>query len=169
MSNALMTIAVGVVVERSKAATQWDDFLWRPVAVLPGEPDTPAWTKLSGDEQRLSFYAGTATIELYRTETTQYRDNLASGTPSLWVVLRHRAGDPPHEVHLVTANPTEGEASTESGSDIVDAVPMPRSIAATIAAFVAEHHVERTFIKRQRDKPDPGALGRRPPVRQRDS
>ena len=33
--GALLTIAVGVVVERSKAASPWLDFVWRPAAVLP--------------------------------------------------------------------------------------------------------------------------------------
>jgi hypothetical protein len=33
----------------------------------------------------------------------------------------------------------------------------------TIAAFVAEHHVEQVFSKRKRDRIDPEALGRRPP------
>ena len=55
----------------------------------------------------------------------------------------------------------EGEAFTEAGTDLVEAVPMPSAIAATVAAFVAEHHVERTFHKRARDRADPEALGRR--------
>jgi hypothetical protein len=31
-------------------------------------------------------------------------------------------------------------------------VPMPESIAEAVEAFVAEHHVERPFFKRQRDR-----------------
>ena len=45
--------------------------------MLAGEPDTPPWTKLSDDGERATFYAGAPTIELYRTETGNYRDNLA--------------------------------------------------------------------------------------------
>jgi hypothetical protein len=33
-----------------------------------------------------------------------------------------------------------------------------------IEAFVAEHHVERPFVKRQRDRADPEALARRAPI-----
>ncbi|MGB9062319.1 MAG: DUF3305 domain-containing protein, partial [Pseudolabrys sp.] len=40
---------VGVVVERSKGASQWVDFHWRPVTILVGVPDTPPWTKLTDD------------------------------------------------------------------------------------------------------------------------
>ena len=32
-----------------------------------------------------------------------------------------------------------------------------------IEAFVAEHHVERPFVKRKRDRADPEALARRGP------
>ena len=36
---------------------------------------------------------------------------------------------------------------------------MPQPIAEMVAAFVAEHHVERQFFKRKRDRADPEALG----------
>jgi hypothetical protein len=98
---------------------------------------------------------------LYRTETTNYRDNLAPGTPSLWVVLRPTGAEPPYDVVAVTADPAEGEAFTEAGNDLVDAVPMPEEMANVVAAFVAEHHVERAFVKRKRDRANPEALGRR--------
>jgi hypothetical protein len=158
----LATISVGVLVERSKGLTQWTDFYWRPVGVLAGVPSTPPWTKLSDDGERAQFYAGTAEIELHRTETTNYRDNLASGQPSLWVALRPAEGqDPPYTLLTVTADPAEGEGLTEAGSDLIEAVPMPPAVAAVIAQFIAEHHVERVFVKRKRDRANPEALGRR--------
>ena len=91
----LQTIAVGVVVERTKGVTRWSDFAWRPVSVLTGTPATPPWTKLSDDGERATFFAGMAEIELYRTETTYYRSNLESGSPALWVSLRAADTDPP--------------------------------------------------------------------------
>ncbi len=39
-----------------------------------------------------------------------------------------------------------------------------RSIRGVIEAFVAEHHVERPFFKRKRDRADPEALARRGPL-----
>ena len=39
----------------------------------------PPWTELSDDGERATFYAGAADIELYRSETAYYRDNLATG------------------------------------------------------------------------------------------
>lgn len=149
---AQLTITVGVVVERQKATSPWLDFLWRPVAVLPGIPEAEPWTPLASAGDHTTFFAGTATIALYRTETANYIDNLECGTPLLWVVLRASGGQPPYEVVAVTADPAEGEAFTEAGNDLVETVPMPGEIACAVEAFIAEHHVERPFFKRQRDR-----------------
>jgi hypothetical protein len=165
VAPALATIAVGVVVERRKAQSPWIDFTWKPVAALAGVPDASPWSLLSQDEDTATFYAGAADIELYRTETAHYRDNLGSGTPMLWVALRPTGVDPPYELFAVTADPAEGEAWAQSDCDLVDVVPMPDVVRSVIDAFIAEHHVERPFYKRQRDRADPEALARRSPMR----
>jgi len=159
----LASIPVGVVVERSKGSSPWVDFHWRPVSILAGVPDTPAWTKLAEDADRTTFYAGATSIELYRTETAHYRDNLQTEEPLLWVILRPAEGDPPYHLMAVTADPAEGEGMTEAGADIVEAVSMPESVQEAIAAFVVEHHVEREFVKRKRDRANLDALARRGP------
>jgi hypothetical protein len=161
MSAPLGSIPVGVVVERTKSASQWSDYLWRPAAVLVGVPDTPAWTVLEGDDERTLFYVGSSVIELHRTETPYYRDNLATRAPLLWVMLSPTEGEPPYKLVTVTADPAEGEALTLAGDNLVDTVPMPATIADTLAAFIAEHHVEREFVKRKRDRANPEALARR--------
>ncbi|MBI4367332.1 MAG: DUF3305 domain-containing protein [Deltaproteobacteria bacterium] len=142
---------------------QWADYYWRAVGVLAGQPETAAWTKISDDGERATFYAGAAEIELYRTETTYYRSNLESGAPALWVALRAAEGETPFTVAVVTADPTEGESLTETGTDLIEQVPMPEVIQETVAAFVAQHHVEQPFVKRKRDRADPEALARRKP------
>jgi Protein of unknown function (DUF3305) len=161
---ALVHIRVGVVVERHKAESPWADFLWRPVSVLAGEPAAAPWTLLGSAGGVHTFYAGAATVELYRTETANYLRNLASGAPSLWVVLRQTGAEPPYEVFAVTADPAEGEAFTEAGNDLVDCVPMPGAIVEALEAFITQHHVERPFHKRERDRADPEALARRSPT-----
>ena len=161
MSAPLLVIPVGVLVERSKSSNPWAEFYWRATGVLAGQPDTPAWTLLSDDGQRATFYAGTADVALYTTETGFYRDNLSSGAPALWVALQAANGDPPFTVAAVTADPAEGESFTEAGTELVEQVPMPLSIQQIVAAFVAEHHVERPFLKRKRDRANPEALARR--------
>jgi hypothetical protein len=165
VAPALAKIAVGVVVERRKAQSRWIDFTWKPVAVLAGVPDAAPWTMLSQDADGATFYAGAAEIELYRTETAQYRDNLGSSTPMLWVALRPTGVEPPYELFAVTADPSEGEAWAQSDCDLVEVVPMPDAMRSVVDAFIAEHHVERPFYKRERDRADPEALARRPPTR----
>ena len=157
-------IAVGIVAERRRAQSPWIDFTWQPIAVLAGQPEAAPWTLLSQDGERASFYVGSAEIGLYRTEAANYRDNIAGSAPMLWVALRPTGGEPPYQISGVTADPAEGEAWTEAGSDLVDVVPMPETVRATIAAFVVEHHIERPFHKRERDRADPEALARRAPM-----
>ncbi|HEY2137475.1 MAG TPA: DUF3305 domain-containing protein [Xanthobacteraceae bacterium] len=160
----LARTVVGVVVERRKAKSPWADYVWRPIAVLPGAPDAPPWTALEGDDETTRFFAGIAEVGLYRSDTPQYRDNLASGRPGLWVVLRSTGGEPPYEIVAVTADPSEGEALTESGAELVEPVPMPESIRQMVEAFIAEHHVEQEFFKRKQTRADPEALARRVPA-----
>lgn len=158
--TALGQIPVGVVVERRKAKSMWVDFLWRPVSVLVGVPSAAPWTPLDTEAETTLFFAGEAVIELHRTETTNYRDNLASGAPALWVALRPVASERPYEILAVTADPAEGEALTGAGSNLVEAVPMPPKVREALVRFIAEHHVERPFVKRQRRPAEPTLVGR---------
>jgi hypothetical protein len=157
----LLRIPVGVVVERRKASSRWAGVIWRPVTLLAGLPDAAPWTVLATEGQTVTFYAGAAEIELYRSDTENYRRNLESGSPSVWVALQPTANDPPYEIAAVTADPAEAEGLTESAQAIVEAVAMPESLRDAVAAFVAEHHVERIFEKRTRDRANPEALARR--------
>ena len=122
----LVRIPVGIVVGRYKADSPWTDFVWRAVAVLPDEPDTKSWTVLRDEGGGTTlFYAGSTMVDLYISETARYRDNLASGCPSIWTVLSPAEGTWPYSVAAATADPAEGEAFTEAGANLVEAVPMP--------------------------------------------
>ena len=160
-SVPLLRIPVGVIVERRKAELQWTDFVWRGVAVLPDEPQMGPWTALREQGDSTMFYAGSAAIDLYRSETARYRENLASGNPSVWIVLSPSDGPWAYQVAAVTADPAEGEAFTEAGANLVEAVPMPEVLRGAVENFIAEHHVEREFVKRERHRADPEALARR--------
>ena len=155
-STALARIAVAVLVERRTARSPWLDFIWRPVAVLAGAPEATPWTPLSATQDATLFYAGDTIIELYRTETANYRSNLASGAPALWVILRPDLSRHAYNLLAVTADPAEGEALADAGRDLIEPVPMPPGIADAIGGFIAKYHVERPFFKRQRDRSDKG-------------
>jgi hypothetical protein len=161
-STALARISVGVVIERRKAKSMWVDYLWQPVSVFAGIASAAPWTALQPEAERTLFFAGEAVIELHRTETTNYRDNLASAAPALWVVMCPAACDPPYQLLAVTADPAEGEAFTDAGNNLVGAVPMPSDIAEIISRFIAWHHVDRPFVKRQRDRQIPSHRTARP-------
>jgi hypothetical protein len=143
---------VGVVVRRRAVDNPWIDHMWSPVLLLDEVPATPPWSVLSREEGTTVYYAGSAIIDLYSSETANYRDNLMDGEPRVWVALRQQGGGAELELTKVTADPTEGEALFESGSEVIGTVPMPPDIAAWIAAFVDAFHIERPFQKRKRDR-----------------
>jgi hypothetical protein len=156
---ATETILVSVVLERRVAVSQWADHLWLPVAVLPGDPAIAHGTKLGSTDTGERFFAGSFHLDLHRTDTPTYRDNLASYAPRIWIAVRAGSGPAMPEIVGVTADPAEGEAYTEAGDDIVEHVPMAPEIAGLLAEFIQAHHVERVFIKRKRrdwsaDEPD---------------
>lgn len=157
------TIAVGVVAERSKGTGPWSDFLWRAVSAFHGVPDTPAWTKLSDDGERATFFVGTADIELYRSEAGNYRENLLVEEPLLWVALRSTAGEPPYVLAGATVDPTEGESWVALGTDLVDSVAMPKAVEVIVSDFVAEHYAAQPFRKRERDRANPEGMARHAP------
>jgi hypothetical protein len=154
-------LPVGIVVGRRTVDNPWVDHIWTAVAVLPEVPAATPWSVLASGAAGEDYYAGAAEIELHTVDTAQLRDNLLTGSPKIWMALRPTGGEPPLDIAGVTADPAEGEAFTEAGGDIVQAVAMPPEIAHAVAVFVEAHHVEREFFKRQRDKAGPG--GRRGP------
>lgn len=153
-------IVVGLVVERLDPSSSWGEPIWRPVQVLDGVPDVPAWTVLSRGADRVRYFAGTFALKLYSTETAYYRDNLLDAGAKIWVVLRPDGAEPPIDVVSVTVDPTEGEGFTSTGTVVVDVVDMPEAIAAEVARFVEANHVERVFEKRKRDKRAPKMVER---------
>ena len=119
-------------------------------------------------EGRRLYFAGTAAVWLYPSDTPNYRSNLAAASPRIWVVLRpaegaaHAEGDGPGMVlQGVTVDAGEAETFGDTVADLVEALPMPPGLLARTASFVARHHVDRPFHKRRRDRADPEALGRR--------
>ena len=155
-----ISMSIGVVARRRKIEHKWAEFSWKAIAVLPGAAelavgDGASWHELSSGEDWTDFYAGALPLTLYRTDTEAYRDNLASTTPSVFVVMRKTEdGDPETAAGLVlaavTASPYEGQDYLDNGEDIVEAVPMPPPLVSWMADFVERHHVEEQFVKRQR-------------------
>ena len=153
---------IGIVAEERQPVSPWAETAIVPVAALAGAPDAPPWTRLGEDASGgRRVYAGAARLDFHRSDTANYRENLATGEPKLWVVLRPTGLVPAYELRVVTADPAEGEAFTQIPGDTVEPVPMPDEVAAALQAFIEAHHVERGFFKRRRDEGEDGARRRR--------
>ncbi len=158
-----LRIPVSVIVERRPASSPWIEHVWMPVAVLPAPTVAKPWTVLHRNNGLTAYIAGQAEVELHPSDTVGYKANLDSGRPLLWVVLRPCLDEPGMELHRVLADPTEAEALvTVGGEEVIEPVPMPGPVREALEAFVAEHHRDRGFFKRRRDRADPEALAARP-------
>ena len=150
-SEPQLTIPMGVVIRRSSGVTRWARHVWRAVAVLPGAPDAH-WRELRAEGDVVEFHAGTLPLELYRTDAEAYLHELSGQTPSIYVVLRENAESGRLELVRVTASPYEAQDHADTSEDIVEKVPMPDGLAATIRDFAEAHHEAETFVKRKRDR-----------------
>src|SRR3954463_2945413 len=153
---------VGLVLRRRSIDNPWVDHAWSPLAILEQVPETAPWSLLSTEGDATLYYAGSASIDLFSSDTANYRDNLIDGDPRIWVALCRPDGGAELELTKVTADPSEGEAMFESGCDVIGTVAMPADIASWIAGFVDQFHVERVLHKRKRDRagdrqPPPGS------------
>ncbi|WP_296936661.1 DUF3305 domain-containing protein [uncultured Marinobacter sp.] len=147
-------LQVGAVVRRSPGVTRWAKHVWKPVAVIPGAPDA-FWKELVREGELVDYHAGTVTMELFRADVEGYLVSLNMSTPSVWIILdRDVTGQSPSgwAVSTVTASAHEALDSLDSGESIVEAVPIPESLAAWIKEFVDMHYIEEPFKKRRRDE-----------------
>jgi hypothetical protein len=153
--SASITIPIGVVVAHEKIDHPWQEYRWRPVSVFLNAPDGGGWRELRRGDSFVHYHAATLPLALHPKDTSAYRANLATGEPAVYVVLREDPGAAAHwpvTVHLVTASPYEAQAYGESGLEIIERVPMPEPLVALVDEFIAVHHVDEPFVKRQRRK-----------------
>lgn len=146
---------VAVVLARRELEGPWGGVEWLPRAVLPSVPAAAPGTSLACEGKLDISYGGCCEVALHSAETAHYRDNLASGRPSLWVALE-TTGEGDCRIASITADPYEGEALAGAMDLIVEPVAMPAEIIEKVAAFVTAFHVERPFVKLRRDALAPG-------------
>ena len=154
-------IPVGVVAERRPGVTAWADHAWAARDVLEDAPALAPWTVLREEAGRTLFFAGSAAVALHPTDTDNYIHNLQQATPRVWVVLRPVDDAPGLALQTVTVDAGEAQLYAESGNDLLESLPLPSGLRLILERFVAEHHRQREFHKRKRDRADTDALGRR--------
>ena len=142
---------VGVVLRRRSIDNPWIDHMWSPAMILDEVPDTAPWTVLSTRGRCDDLLCGRSQhrpVQLRHRQLPRQPRRRRTANLDCAAAPGRRAE---LELTKVTADPTEGEAIFESGCDVIGTVPMPPEIAAWIAAFVDQFHVERVFHKRKRD------------------
>lgn len=167
--SADAVMPVSVVLERRASKSQWVDFIWEPIGVLPRVALPPGAVMAEG-EGFVQFHGGSLDLELFRGETEGYLNNLSQTPPLVYVVLRkddEAAGADnlaglEFKPFLVTVCPYEGNGYIKGNDDLViEGVPMPLAIMAWVQEFVAAHHIEVPFQKRKNrrhqdsDQPSP--------------
>src|SRR5256884_9670452 len=103
MAITEVTRQAGIAWRRRSIDNPWIDHMWSPVTILDEVPATAPWTVLSVEVDARIYYAGSASIELFSSDTASYRDNLADGEPRILVALRHLDCGPELELTKVTA------------------------------------------------------------------
>ena len=143
---------VGVVVEWQAVDNPWTDHRWRVMEVLPAAATVHPWTLLANDPARRRYFAGNAELLLFPLETDALKANVEGPAPSIYVFLRSTDATPGMALLGATVDAGEAGAHADTGSDVVEAVPMPAPVLDWVADFVARHHVERTPFKRKRER-----------------
>ncbi len=150
------TMSLGVVIERRDSDHRWQSHSWHAVGVIAGAPAIETPRLLREADGVAQYHAATLDIVLHRTDTEGYRLNLATGLPTVYVVLRYddevEAGIYPF---LATVSPYEAQNCLDGDEDLVEPVPMPDVVQAWLADFIAKYHVDEPFKKRKRKPFDP--------------
>jgi len=102
--------------------------------------------KLQGDQERENF----AVLELFRDERTDYRFNLSSAQPKLFLVLEQPEGEsPPKIVRLIASQSVAGQYM--DGEYLVLSTEMPLAVQAWMEAFIGRHG-ELLEVRRKKRK-----------------
>jgi hypothetical protein len=145
-------LKVGAVVRRTPGVTRWAKHVWKPVAVIPGASEA-FWTEMVRDGEVVDYHAGTVSMELFRADVEGYLVSLNMTVPSIWIILdRDEIGQSPSGwfVSAITASAYDAQDALDSGESIVEAVPIPESMAGWIKEFIDMHFIEEPFKKRRR-------------------
>jgi len=144
------SLAVAVVMERTRLENRWQSEKWEPIGVLPdsdGQEKAPRL--LHEDAESAQWLHPGFTLELFHDESEGYYLNLASPRPFVFVnwLDETGAGVP----KSVTVSYNEAARMMDGGAR-VDGVPMPAEWIPWLEQYVQKHY-----------KPEPKKKRIRPP------
>jgi len=145
---------IGVIVEWQAVDSPWITHRWRVTELLSGAAGVVPWTLLDAGPNVRRHFAGNAELSLYPLETDTLKHNVEGPAPAVYVFLRSTAEPPGMTLLGATVCAGEAGAHADTGSDLVEAVPMPAAILGWVTEFVTAHHQERPSYRRLRDRSD---------------
>jgi hypothetical protein len=145
-------IPLGVVFERRRIAHPWQEWQWKPIAVIPGAPAVTRANLLREGDSWAWYHLATLDLELFADETQDYLLNLSQQPPRIYVLWRSEAGMPDGmpEPFRVTVCHTETQDYLDGGDVAADGVAMPEPVLSLLRRYVQAYHVDVLFKKRQR-------------------
>ena len=135
-------------------------------ASLPDEPEMDHGRFCASRDERDALLCGqrySRSLPLRRPQL--YRDNLATGAPRIWIVLSPSEASGSTRVSAVTADPAGGEAFTEAGANLVEAVAMPEVRSRGRLKILSPSTTSRRIRQTQQRRADPEVLARRDDLR----
>ena len=144
-------IPVAVIARSWPPATKWGARVLQPALLMMPAPPLPPRSLMSRSESGVeTWFMGVHQLQLHPGDAANLRANLAMSPPSLWVSLSHADDPEKAELHLVTADPFEGEAMATDPGLRVERLPMPDVLIAHISEFAALFPEEERFRKKRR-------------------
>lgn len=146
------SISLGVVFERRRIAHPWQEWRWKPVALIPSAPAIAEPTLLRKGEDWAWYHLATLNLELFANETQDYCLNLSQHPPLVYVLWRSEASMPDGrpEPFRITVCHTETQDYLDGGDVTADGVAMPERVLGLVHAYVCAYHVDVPFAKRKR-------------------
>lgn len=130
------TLSLAIVMQRRPAKSRWAEFVWEPIAALPGEHGTQP--KLLVEQEGLAQWLHPGfRLELHRDETEGYFENVAAADPRVFVLWRMDEGGA--LPLFVTASLAEASRWLDAGHS-VDGVPMPPEVFAWVGEYVERNY-----------------------------
>lgn len=146
-------IKTAVVMQRTRIASRWQPFQWKPAEVAADTllPDAPPHL-LRNDETDTRWLFTGFDVRLYPDEAEGYFLNIEAPLPCWFVMWRMEeiAGMEVAVPKQVTLSYNEA-ARLMDGGEQVDTLPAPPDVVERLRAFVQEHY--RPEQKKKRRKP----------------
>jgi Protein of unknown function (DUF3305) len=146
------SIRLGVVFERRRIAHPWQEWRWKPFAVVLGAAPVAAPRLLKQGEDWAWYQLAALELELHPGETAAYRLGLAQKQPLVYVLWRPEGAGTDNfpDPFLVTVNPGETQDYLDGNDVKAEGVAMPEELASLLRDYVRAWHVEIPFKKRKR-------------------